>query len=54
MIVEQQAVAGWGKSVVKRLSADLQREFPGVGGFSAQNLWHMRQFYSEYYGNEKL
>ena len=42
MIVERQAVAGWGKSVMKRLSADLQREFPGVGDFSAQNLWYMR------------
>ena len=25
-----------------------------VGSFSMQNLWCMRQFYSEYYGNEKL
>ena len=38
MIVERQAVEGWGKFVVKRLSTDLQREFPGVGGFSVQNL----------------
>ena len=54
MIVGRQAVEGWGKAVVKRLSADLQREFPGVGGFSVQNLWYMRQFYCEYHGNEKL
>ena len=54
MIVERQAAKAWGKAVVKRLSADLQREFPGVGGFSAQNLWYMRQFYCEYRGNEKL
>ena len=54
MIVERQAAEGWGKSVVKSLSADLQREFPGVGGFSVQNLWYMRQFYSEYHGNKKL
>jgi hypothetical protein len=38
MIVERQNVEGWGKSVVKRLSSDLQREFPGVSGFSTQNL----------------
>ena len=25
-----------------------------MGGFSAQNLWYMRQFYCEYHGNEKL
>ncbi len=54
MIVERQDVEGWGKSVVERLSADLRREFPGVGGFSVQNLWYMRQFYSEYHGNERL
>lgn len=54
MIVERQEMAGWGKSVVERLSADLQREFPGVGGFSVQNLWYMRQFYQEYHDSSKL
>ena len=54
MIVERQEVKGWGKSVVERLSADLRQEFPGVGGFSVQNLWYMRQFYSEYYSHERL
>ena len=54
MIMERQNSAGWGKSVVEILSADLRREFPGVGGFSVQNLWHMRQFYSEYHDNERL
>lgn len=54
MIVERQDVEGWGKSVVERLSADLRREFPGVSGFSVQNLWYMRQFYSEYRSNERL
>ena len=54
MIVERQTVAGWGKTVVEPLAADLQVEFPGVGGFSARNLWCMRQFCSECHGNEKL
>ena len=54
MIVERQELGGWGKSVVERLSADLRREFPGVSGFSVQNLWYMRQFYSEYHGDERL
>ena len=54
MIVERQEQAGWGKSVVERLSQDLRREFPGVAGFSVQNLWYMRQFHMEYRGNEKL
>jgi len=54
IILERQAAEGWGKSVVERLSADLRQEFPGVGGFSVQNLWYMRQFYAEYHGNERL
>lgn len=54
VIVERQKSEGWGKSVVEKLSADLRREFPGVGGFSVQNLWYMRQFYSEYHDNERL
>ena len=47
-ISERQESEGWGKSVVKRLSNDLRMEFPGTSGFSSQNLWYMRQFYSEY------
>ena len=47
-IVERQRAEGWGKSVVERLAADLQREFPGVGGFSAANIWRMRAFYLAY------
>ncbi|MDR2572220.1 MAG: PDDEXK nuclease domain-containing protein [Oscillospiraceae bacterium] len=39
---------GWGKSVVEILSKELQKEFPGVQGFSARNLWLMRRFYVEY------
>lgn len=44
-IVEKQERLGWGKSVVDRLSANLQAEFPSIQGFSASNLWRMRQFY---------
>lgn len=54
MIVEQQAVAGWGKAVVEPLAADLQMEFPGVGGFSASSLWRMKAFFEVYNGLEKL
>jgi len=54
MIAERQEKAGWGRSVVENLSADLRREFPGVAGFSVQNLWYMRQFYLEYNGHERL
>jgi len=54
MIAERQEKAGWGRSVVESLSADLRLEFPGVAGFSVQNLWYMRQFYLEYSGHERL
>jgi predicted nuclease of restriction endonuclease-like (RecB) superfamily len=55
MICKRQAGgASWGKSVVARLSADLRAEFPGTRGFSAQNLWYMRQFYLAYHNQAKL
>lgn len=54
MIAERQEQAGWGKSVVESLSKDLKMEFPGVAGFSTQNLWYMRQFFLEYNGHERL
>jgi predicted nuclease of restriction endonuclease-like (RecB) superfamily len=54
MVVRRQKNEGWGKAVVERLADDLQQEFPGIKGFSVQNLWYMRQFYLEYQGNVKL
>ena len=48
MIHQKQTALGWGKSVVETLARDLQAEFPGRNGFSANNLWLMRQFYVEY------
>jgi predicted nuclease of restriction endonuclease-like (RecB) superfamily len=54
MIVKRQGKDGWGKAVVETLAADLQKEFPGMQGFSAQNLWRMKQFFQTYSGNEKL
>lgn len=54
MIVERQKDAGWGKAVVERLATDLREEFPGIQGFSVQNLWYMRQFYAAYHGHAKL
>ncbi len=54
MIIERQKGNSWGKSIVAKLAKDLQMEFPGIQGFSAQNLWYMRQFHLEYNGHEKL
>ena len=47
-IVLKQQTAGWGGAVVERLAADLRSAFPNTPGFSANNLWLMRQFYTEY------
>ena len=32
----------WGQGIVGQLSLDLQHEFPEVRGFSARNLWNMK------------
>lgn len=53
-IVEKQATLGWGKSVVEQLSKDIQTEFVGISGFSARNLWRMKQFYELYAPSEFL
>lgn len=54
MILSRQQGETWGKSIVEKLAVDLQAEFPGVSGFSVQNLWRMKQFYEKYSENEKL
>ncbi len=54
IIAERQKGRTWGKSVVEQLAKDLQAEFPGIQGFSAQNLWRMKQFYQTYSQNSKL
>jgi predicted nuclease of restriction endonuclease-like (RecB) superfamily len=48
LIRQAQENQGYGKKVVERLAADLQRAFPGVGGFSPLNVWRMRAFYAAY------
>ena len=47
-IVEKQQVLGWGESVVEMVSADLQRAFPQMTGFSPRNVWAMRRLYTTY------
>ncbi len=44
LILSRQKKEGWGAKVIDRLSADLQREFPGQQGFSPRNLKYMRAF----------
>jgi predicted nuclease of restriction endonuclease-like (RecB) superfamily len=54
MIVEKQEKEGWGKAVVETLSGDLQKEFPGVQGYSVDNLWRMRKLFLNFRDNVKL
>ncbi|HIU74740.1 MAG TPA: DUF1016 family protein [Candidatus Pelethocola excrementipullorum] len=53
-IYRQQEEKGWGKAIVQVLSKELQKEFPGAKGYSAANLWRMRNFYLNYRDSEKL
>lgn len=53
-IVLKQDTEGWGKSIVQRLSLDIQREFPGIAGFSPQNIWFMRAFYLAWSANPQI
>ena len=47
-LVVLRAEEKWGNGVVEEFSFDLQDAFPGVKGFSARNLWFMKQWYSFY------
>lgn len=53
-IYNQQEEKGWGKSIVEVLSKEIQKEFPAVKGFSASNLWRMRNFYVTYSNSKNL
>jgi len=49
--ISEKTKTGWGTSVIKQLSKDLQAEFIGVKGFSERNLRLMRFVYEEIAGN---
>ena len=47
-LVMRKAEERWGTGVVEQVSLDLQAEFPDSKGFSADNLWAMKRWYSFY------
>ena len=47
-LVQKKAEERWGAGVVEQVSLDLRREFPNETGFSARNLWYMKQWYLFY------
>jgi hypothetical protein len=44
----------WGKSVVEELANHIASNLGNTRGFSAQNIWQMKQFYETYKDNEIL
>jgi predicted nuclease of restriction endonuclease-like (RecB) superfamily len=48
------AAATWGQRTVGALAEYIQRRHPGRSGFSASNLWRMRQFFETYRAAPKL
>lgn len=44
--------SGWGKATVNQLSNYILSKKPGARGYSAQNIWRMRQFYETYRDKE--
>ena len=53
-IFQKQQQFGWGKSIVEKISSELQAQLPGIKGFSIQNMWHMRAFYLAWRQEKKL
>jgi hypothetical protein len=50
MLDEKLTTGVWGNGtkIIEKISADLQKELPGLRGFSTHNLKKMRQFYTTY------
>lgn len=47
-LAQRQEQEGWGQKAVDRLAGDLQKEFPGLQGFSRANIYRMRAFSQAY------
>lgn len=53
-IVTQTKELGWGRGVVNELAEYLKVKEPSQKGYSARNLWRMKQFYETYVDEPKL
>lgn len=51
---EKVASEKWGTKVIEQMAIDLQKELPGLRGFSFRNLQNMKQFAEEYAYSEIL
>lgn len=52
--VSDKSSNNWGSKVIEKLALDLQTEFSGVKGFSANNIARMKAFYETYQDKPKL
>ena len=50
MFLKIPATAGGERGIIDEISRRLQKELPGLRGFSAQNMRNMRQFHEEWSG----
>jgi predicted nuclease of restriction endonuclease-like (RecB) superfamily len=50
-IYEKQKYSKWGDSFLEVMCKDLKKTFPGVSGFSVENMKHIRYWY-KFYNNE--
>jgi predicted nuclease of restriction endonuclease-like (RecB) superfamily len=48
MLTEKIDAEKWGAKVVDQISIDLQKQLPGLKGFSRRNLMKMKQFFLDY------
>lgn len=48
MLAERIAAEKWGAKILEQIAEDLQKQLPGLRGFSFKNLKNMRRFYNEY------
>lgn len=53
-IAQQIKIQSWGKSTVEQLASFIQQHEPNTNGFSARNIWRMKQFYETYTDLPKL
>ncbi len=50
-LADLSAAQEWGSGALGAISERLQRELPGLRGFSARNLYYMKTFYAEWSGS---
>jgi predicted nuclease of restriction endonuclease-like (RecB) superfamily len=53
-ISSQVKTSSWGKGVVEELAIFIKNKEPNLKGFSARNMWLMKQFFDIYQGDKKL